>query len=127
MNNKNDNIVKEFKELLLEKEADLESTAFFQPEKSAAEKFLNKLNYDEFFYVLNAWNIGREILNTPKGFKERLASYETKGRLFNDDLEELKRGFRHRSEAEWYFMEKKEFLIKESLDHYFFIFTSFED
>lgn len=130
VNKEQDSIVMEFRDLLAEKQTDEETTTFFKSgifdeEESPAEKYLTQLDYKDFFYVLNAWDIGRDMMNSREIFYERLESFEDQRDLFSENLKEIKQDFISRTEAESYFLEKKESLIKQQLDNYIYEFSLF--
>lgn len=127
MNKESYEVVINFRDLLVGEQTEEETTTFFKSpvfgeEESKAEKYLKKLSNDDFYYVINAWDIGRDIMNSSDAFDERLEFYEDEKDLFFKNLKEVKREFGDRSLAEDYFLEKKESLIKKQLDSYIYRF-----
>lgn len=127
MNKESDEVVINFRDLLVGEQTEEETTTFFKSPifgegESKAEKYLKKLSNDDFYYVINAWDIGRDIMNSSDAFDERLEFYEDEKDLFFKNLKEVKREFGDRSLAEDYFLEKKESLIKKQLDSYIYRF-----
>lgn len=127
LNKESDEVVINFRDLLVGEQTEEETTTFFkaaifEDEESKAEKYLKKLSNDDFYYVINAWDIGRDIMNSSYAFGERLEFYEDEKDLFVKNLKEVKREFDDRSQAEDYFLEKKESLVKKQLDSYIYRF-----
>ena len=111
-----DELVREFYELLLKENGEEAIIQIFGA-KTSAGKFVENLSNREFFYIYNAWRLGRDAIEVPDSFKKDLKKYNSMHTLFEVNLQRLKE-FSVRSETEDQFTSKKNSIMRKYLRYY---------
>ncbi|EPZ05946.1 TPA: hypothetical protein PC764_002681 [Staphylococcus aureus] len=86
------------------------------------KKYLISLSKENFYILLSAWDIGRDLIGYPESTREEIEKFGGKKSLLLKNAEDLKGNFPYDDSGTFhYFLSKKPVRIKEALREFLFL------